>query len=137
MDLELKRKYFEERWPETMMHGLGIELTELTLTRLTARMPVDKRTRQPYGLLHGGANVVLAETLASMGAALQVDHKTHKVVGIEINANHLRSVSDGWVYGEAKPIHIGRSTQVWSIEIKTEDGKLSSVSRCTIAVVPI
>jgi len=115
---------------------LGIELVELTPERVTATMPVDDRTRQPFGLLHGGASVLLAETVASLGAMANVDRSRHAAVGLEINANHLRSVRDGFVKATGLPVHIGRSTQVWSIEIADEQGRLVCVSRCTLAVVP-
>jgi 1,4-dihydroxy-2-naphthoyl-CoA hydrolase len=119
----------------TLVSHLGIEVTHLDRDGMKASMPVDERTIQPYGLLHGGASVALAETLASCAAALHIDPDTQNVVGLEINANHLRSVTGGKVHGEAKPLHLGRSTQVWSIEIKDDGGKLVCVSRCTMAVV--
>jgi 1,4-dihydroxy-2-naphthoyl-CoA hydrolase len=114
---------------------LGIEMIELTPTRVVATMPVDARTRQPFGLLHGGASVVLAETIASLGAVLNVDTTQFTAVGLEINANHLRAKRDGIVRGTGTPLHIGRSTQVWSVEIVDEQGRLVCVSRCTLAVV--
>jgi uncharacterized protein (TIGR00369 family) len=116
--------------------ALGIEVTELTPTRVVATMPVDERTRQPFGLLHGGASVALAETVASLGAVLNVDTSRFTAVGLEINANHLRAKRDGIVRGTGTPLHIGRSTQVWSVEIVDEQGKLVCTSRCTLAVVP-
>ena len=103
-------------------------------------MPVDHRTIQYFNILHGGASVALAETLASCGAGIHIDLDRQMVVGLEINANHLRGVSGGnglKVHGEAKPIHIGRKTQVWSIEIKNDEGKLVCTSRCTLAVVDL
>jgi uncharacterized protein (TIGR00369 family) len=115
---------------------LGIEMLELTPTRVVATMPVDTRTRQPFGLLHGGASVALAETIASLGAVMNVDTSRFTAVGLEINANHLRAKRDGLVRGTGTPLHIGRSTQVWSVEIVDEEGKLVCVSRCTLAVVP-
>lgn len=119
----------------SMVEHIGIEFTEITENSLSARMPVDHRTRQPFGLLHGGANVVLAETLASVAGNLVVpDDKM--VVGLEINANHLRAVQDGYVVGKTTPVHLGRSTQVWDIRIEDAAGKLSCVSRLTLAVVP-
>jgi uncharacterized protein (TIGR00369 family) len=99
-------------------------------------MPVDERTRQPYGLLHGGASVALAETCASLASIMNVDQKLSGVVGIEINANHIRAKTEGTVRGIATPIHIGRSTHVWRIDIVDEDEKLVCVSRCTVAIVP-
>lgn len=122
---------------KNLVTHLGIELTYIGMDGLKGTMPVDERTHQPFGLLHGGASVVLAETLASFGSFLHLDPDTEMGVGLEINANHLKSVRSGVVYGEAKPIRVGRKTQVWSIEIKDGDGKLVCVSRCTIAVVPL
>lgn len=119
-----------------MASTLGIELVELTEARVVATMPVDDRTRQPFGILHGGASVALAETVASLGAAARVDRERYIAVGQEINANHLRPKSDGIVRATAVPIHSGRTSQVWSIEIVDEDGKLVCVSRCTLAVLP-
>ncbi|MCL4141060.1 UNVERIFIED_CONTAM: hypothetical protein GTU68_019997 [Idotea baltica] len=103
---------------------------------MRAEMPVDERTVQPMGILHGGASVALAESLASIGALLWIDPATQVAVGQEINANHIRPVSSGKVFGTAKPIHSGRGSQVWTIEIKNAEGKLISVSRCTISIVP-
>ncbi|MEO7042639.1 MAG: hotdog fold thioesterase [Gemmatimonadaceae bacterium] len=116
---------------------LGIRFTELTPQRVTATMPVDVRTRQPFGLLHGGASVALAETLASVGAISNLDRTRFVAVGVEINANHIRSKSDGVVRGTATPVHIGRSTHVWSIEIVDEEERIICVSRCTLAIVPL
>ena len=122
----------------TLADALGIELTALTDDYLEGRMPVDGRTHQPMGLLHGGASVALAETLGSLGAALRVDRTKQACVGLEINANHLKSVRDGWVRGRATPIHIGRSTQVWEIRITHEEtGDLVCLSRITMAVVDL
>ena len=120
----------------TLLDTLGIELTELTDDSLKGRMPVDGRTRQPGGVLHGGASVALAETLASWGSTFTVDAKSFYCVGMEINANHVRPVSEGWVYGEARPITRGRTTQVWDIRITDEQERLVCVSRCTMAVLP-
>lgn len=119
----------------TMIEHLGIEITEVGEGFLCARMPVDQRTHQPMGLLHGGASVVLAESLASMGAALKVDLTKKACVGLEINANHLRSACEGWVYGKATPIHVGRSTQVWETKVTNEAGELVCISRMTVAVI--
>ena len=126
---------FTEFTRGTLPDVLGIELVELTKTRVVATMPVEQRVHQPFGLLHGGASVVLAETLASMGAWLNIDQATQAAVGLEINANHLRGVREGLVTGVATPLHIGRSTHVWDIRITNEDGKLVCVSRCTIAII--
>ncbi|MFE6965330.1 PaaI family thioesterase [Agromyces sp. NPDC057679] len=120
----------------TALRALGIEMTEITETSLKGRMPVDGRTRQPGGVLHGGASVALAETLASWGATFTVDPAQFYCVGMEINANHVRPIADGWVYGEATPLTRGRTTQVWEIRITQEDGKLVCISRCTMAVLP-
>lgn len=115
---------------------LGMKFLELTPERVSATMPVDERTRQPYGILHGGASVALAETVASVAGALNVDLDRFNVVGVEINANHIRAKRDGIVTGTATPIHIGRSTQVWSIHIVDEEQRTICMSRCTLAVVP-
>jgi 1,4-dihydroxy-2-naphthoyl-CoA hydrolase len=117
-----------------MGQHVGIEFMEIGDGYLTARMPVDHRTKQPFGLLHGGASVVLAETLGSVAANGVVDLSRYYCVGLEINANHIRSVTKGYVYGKATPIHIGKKTQIWSIEITTEQGALVCISRLTIAV---
>ncbi len=118
----------------TMGEHLGMVFTEVGPDYLKATMPVDHRTKQPYGLLHGGASVALAETLGSVGAALVVDHNQQICVGQEINANHLRSVRNGFVTGVAKPVHIGASSQVWEIKIYDEREKLVCISRLTVAV---
>ena len=115
---------------------LGIKLLELTKTRVVATMPVDERTRQPFGILHGGASVALAETVASLAATMNADLETSYVVGLEINANHIRAKRDGVVTGTATPIHVGRSTQVWEVKIVDEEQRLICASRCTLAVVP-
>lgn len=118
----------------TMGEHLGMLFTEVGPDYLKATMPVDHRTKQPYGLLHGGASVALAETLGSVGAALVVDYNKLICVGQEINANHLRSVRSGLVTGVAKPVHIGASSQVWEIKIYDEREKLVCISRLTVAV---
>jgi len=120
----------------TLIRSLGIEMTELTDDALRGRMPVDGRTRQPGGVLHGGASVALAETLASWGASFTVDPDANYCVGMEINANHVRPVAEGFVYGEARPVTRGRTTQVWDIRITDGQGKLVCISRCTMAVLP-
>jgi 1,4-dihydroxy-2-naphthoyl-CoA hydrolase len=119
----------------TMSEHLGIEWTELGEDFISGRMPVDHRTIQPYGLLHGGASCVLAETLGSVGSALVIDPLQFKCVGIEINANHIRSARTGYVTGTATPIHIGRQTHVWGIRIVDDRGKLVCISRLTVAIV--
>ncbi|MFN5030041.1 MAG: hotdog fold thioesterase [Burkholderiales bacterium] len=118
----------------TLDRNLGIEYVEVGDDYLKATMPVDHRTRQPMGLLHGGASVALAETLGSAGAFLCVDSNAFSIVGLEINANHVRAVRSGLVTGTAKPIHIGRTTQLWEIRITSEVDKLVCISRITIAV---
>lgn len=117
----------------TAITHLGIEFTEVGEDYLRARVPVDARTVQPYGLLHGGVSVVLAETLGSCGAAFAAP-EGHRVVGLDINANHLRSATRGWVTGTARPVHVGRTTQVWSIEMVNDQDELTCVSRITMAV---
>ena len=116
--------------------AIGIEIVELTPERVVATMPVDERTRQPFGLLHGGASLALAETVASLGAAANVDLERFVAVGQEINGNHLRGKTDGVVRATAVPIHRGRSSQVWAIEIVDEQGRLVCISRCTMAIIP-
>jgi uncharacterized protein (TIGR00369 family) len=118
---------------ETTVAHLGIEFLEVGADFIRARVPVDARTRQPYGILHGGVSVVLAETLGSCGAAYAAT-PGHRAVGLDINANHLRSVDSGWVTGTARPLHIGRTTQVWQIELHNEQGQLTCVARLTMAV---
>lgn len=119
----------------TAIEALGIEFTAVGADHLVATMPVDGRTRQPYGLLHGGASVLLAETLGSSAGNLCVEDG-QLCVGLEINANHVRAVREGLVTGTARPLHIGRSTQVWEIRIEDARGRLACVSRLTLAVVP-
>ena len=118
-----------------LVSHLGIELIEDGDDWVRGRMPVDARTRQPFGLLHGGASVVLAETLASMASVATLDLRLKLAVGLEINANHLRSVREGWVIGTARPIHIGRTTHVWDIRIVDEADKPVCISRCTVAII--
>jgi len=114
---------------------LGIEIVRIGPDHLDARMPVDERTMQPDRILHGGASVTLAETLGSVGGAMVVDRERYQVVGQEINANHLRAVRAGHVHGTARPIHLGRRSQVWAIEIKDDQQRLVCVSRLTLAVI--
>ena len=119
----------------TTVAHLGIEFLEVGDDFLSARAPVDARTRQPVGILHGGVSVLLAETLGSCGAAWAAP-AGHRAVGLEINANHLRSVSEGWVTGTARPIHVGRSTHVWQIELVDDKARPTCISRITIAILP-
>ena len=121
---------------DPLIDHLGIVVTEAGGDWLRGTMPVDARTRQPFGLLHGGASVALAETLGSMAGGYCVDPATSMVVGLEINANHLRAVREGTVTGTARALHVGRSTQVWEIRIEDEAGRPVCVSRLTLAVVP-
>ena len=120
----------------TLMEVLGIRITEAGEDWLRGTMPVVQRTHQPYGLLHGGASVALAETLGSTAAMLTLDPAQFRAVGLEINANHVRGVREGTVTGTAKALHLGRSTQVWEIRIEDERQRLVCVSRITMAVVP-
>ena len=122
------------RGKDSMLQHLGIELVEIGDDFLKARMKVDARTRQPGGVLHGGASVALAETLASWAATMVTDPAKQYCVGLEINANHVRAVPEGYVTGVARPAHLGRTTQIWEIRIENEAGKLVCVSRCTMAV---
>ena len=119
----------------TLMEALGIQFTEIGDNYLSASMPVDKRTHQPMGLLHGGATVALAETLGSMGSYMRVKHLNKAIVGVEINANHISSARSGLVIGTSTLIHEGRKTHVWNTEIKDEKGKLISVCRLTVMVI--
>lgn len=118
---------------KTLVEHLGIEFLEIGDDYLKAKMPVDYRTKQPAGLLHGGASVVLAETLGSVAAGLSVNREKKGIVGIEINANHIRPVTDGWVTGITKPIHVGNTTQIWEIKIYNEQDNLICISRLTVA----
>ena len=120
----------------TMMETLGIRITAIGDDWLQGTMPVDHRTHQPYGLLHGGASVVLAETLGSTAAMLTLDPEKELAVGLDINANHVRGVRSGIVTGTARMLHLGRTTQVWEIRIEKEEGALVCISRITMAVVP-
>lgn len=115
---------------------LDIQFTDATEDSLTATMPVDERTHQPAGILHGGASVVLAETLGSVASSLCIDPERYQAVGLEINANHLRPVKSGRVTGICKPLHKGAKTHVWEIKIYDERGKMNCISRLTVAVIP-
>ncbi|WP_144478568.1 PaaI family thioesterase [Cytobacillus oceanisediminis] len=119
----------------TLLGSLGIEVTELQKGKVVATMPVDERSRQPFGLLHGGASVALAETVASVGAFELVDKENEVVVGLEINANHIRAKRDGVVTALGTVLHQGKTTMVWDIKITDEDDNLVCISRCTIAVI--
>jgi len=117
----------------TAVDHLGMEFLEIGDDFIRGRVPVDVRTRQPYGLLHGGVSVVLAETLGSCGAVYAAP-EGHRCVGLDINANHLKGASSGWVTGTTRPVHIGRTTQVWQIDMRNDAGELTCVSRITMAV---
>ena len=134
-DKEFLLGKFKDKTASTMVEALGIEVTDFGDQYICGKMPVDHRTKQPFGLLHGGASVALAETLGSMGAGMQIDLNTHAVVGIEINASHLKAVKDGWVFGRATAVRVGRKIQVWKIDIEDEKGNLVCKSRLTLAVI--
>jgi 1,4-dihydroxy-2-naphthoyl-CoA hydrolase len=131
---QLKVADFAEWGKNTLGEHIGIEFVELGDDYIIAKMPVDHRTHQPYGLLHGGASVALAETLGSVGAALVIDHTQFLALGVEINANHLKSARSGFVYGKATPIHIGGTLHVWEIKITNEQQQLVCISRLTVAI---
>ena len=120
----------------SMVDLLGIRIVEVGEDYLRGTMPVDARTKQPFGLLHGGASVTLAETLGSLGGTMCVDASREMAVGLDINANHVRAKTEGIVTGTARPLHVGRNTQVWEIRIEDERGKLVCISRLTLAIVP-
>jgi uncharacterized protein (TIGR00369 family) len=124
-------------WKNTVMETLGIEIAEYTRERVSATMLVRPRTYQPYGLLHGGVSVVMAETVASAGSYLFIDRNKQRAVGLEINANHLRSVKDGIVKAVGVPIHVGRKTMVWDVRLYDQEERLFCISRCTMAVIDI
>ena len=135
MEKKIALEKINEFGKNTMVDHLGIEITDIGSDYICGKMPVDERTIQPFGLLHGGASAVLAESLGSIAGGMQVNRETQTVVGVEINCNHLRSARGGWVFGKATPIKIGRKIHVWNIEIKNDDGKLVAVSRLTLAVI--
>ncbi|MEA4925912.1 MAG: hotdog fold thioesterase [Syntrophomonadaceae bacterium] len=122
-------------WSPTIMETLGIEITEFNREKVVATMPVTPQTHQPFGLMHGGVSVVIAETVASAGSYLFINRDSQRAVGLEINANHVRSVSKGMVKAVGIPVHIGRSTLVWDVRIYDESELLVCISRCTIAVI--
>lgn len=119
----------------TLGTQLGIEFTDIGADFLAGKMPVDHRTKQPYGIMHGGASCVLAETLGSIAGNCCVDNASHVCVGLTINTNHIRMADKGYVHGKATPVHLGRQNQVWEIKIVDDAGKLVSVTRLTLAVV--
>ena len=130
-----KTRKINEFNTKTMVGHIGIEIMEAGKDSVSGRMPVDERTTQPFGLLHGGASVAFAESLGSLAGSFHVDWEKDSVVGIEINANHLKSVRSGWVYGRATPVKIGKRIQVWNIKITNEDKEAVCISRLTLAVV--
>lgn len=119
----------------SLLETMDITVTEASTERVSATMPVGSKVHQPFGILHGGASLVLAETVASIGATLNIDLQTHRAVGLEINANHIRSKRDGMLNAVATPLHRGRSTHVWQINIHDEADKLVCTSRCTLAII--
>ncbi len=133
-DKELSIEKLKPLGPNTMAAHLGIEWVEVGENFIKARMPVDHRTIQPYGLLHGGASCALAETIGSVASAMVIDHSKFYCVGLEINANHIRGVREGFVSGIAMPLHLGNSTHVWDIKIYDEKEKLVCVSRLTVVI---
>ena len=135
MDKKSALQLLRDKTKETMVSALGIEITDFGEKYICGKMPVDHRTKEPFGLLHGGASVAFAETLGSVAAGNQVDLEKYSVVGIEINASHLRSVTDGWVHGKATPTRIGRKIQVWDIDIKDDNDRPVCKSRLTLAVI--
>tara|TARA_B100001250_G_scaffold133821_1_gene114410 strand:- start:37 stop:459 length:423 start_codon:yes stop_codon:yes gene_type:complete len=135
MDKKSALQLIRNRTKKTMVSALGIEITDFGEKYICGKMPVDHRTKQPFGLLHGGASVAFAETLGSIAAGNQVDLEKYSVVGIEINASHLRAVTGGWVHGKATPTRIGRKIQVWDIDIKDDNDKPVCKSRLTLAVI--
>ena len=135
MDKEYLLEKFKDHSASTMVETLGIEVTDFGDQFICGKMPVDHRTKQPFGLLHGGASVALAETLGSMGAGMQIDLNTHAVVGIEINASHLKAVADGWVFGRDTAVRVGRKIQVWEIDITDEQKNTICKSRLSLAVI--
>ncbi len=126
----------EHIMPNTMADFLGMEWVAIGPDYLRLRMPVNDKTKQPYGLLHGGASCALAETIGSIGSALVVDQNVNMCVGLEINANHLRSATSGFVTATARPVHLGRSTHVWDIRLEDDQQKLVCISRLTVAILP-
>lgn len=128
----------QHRDADTLSAYIGIVFTQIGNDFLCAKMPVDHRTKQPFGILHGGASAALAETVGSVASALVVDPETYRCVGLELNANHIRSVKEGFVLATCKPIHVGRQTHVWDIKITEEaTGKLVCISRLTVMILPL
>ena len=136
MDKRKKIQQVNDSIQNTMTSTIGIEIIDIDNDFICGKMPVDERTIQPFGLLQGGASVALAETLGSIAGGIKVYPNNETVVGIEINVNHLKSAREGWVYGKATPIRIGKKIQVWNTEISNDSGDLICVSRLTLAVIP-
>ncbi len=128
-------KKINAKTSDTLLEALDIKITDIGKNFVKGKMPVNHKTKQPFGILHGGASVALAETLGSIAGGLQVNQKTHNVVGIEINASHLKSIKTGWVYGQAKAIRIGKKIQVWEIFIYDNNKNIICKSRLTLAVI--
>lgn len=137
VDKQIKLQDLNKMAEGTLPYSLGIEFTEIGSRHICGRMPVDERTIQPIGILHGGASLALAETLSSTGAYLTIDRSQYYCVGMEINANHIKQVMSGWVIGTAEPIHLGRSTQIWGIKIYDESQRLICISRITLAILSL
>ena len=135
MTLDLTSPEIRNQLDAGMAHAIGIQIITLTPERVVATMPVDDRTRQPFGLLHGGASAALAETVASLGAFMNIDPKTQAAVGVELNANHIRGKREGIVTATATPLQRGRTIHVWDIHIEDEESRLVCASRCTLAIV--
>jgi len=132
--VEMSIPHLTERVRDTLVDYLGIEFTEIGDDFIVARVPIDRRTRQPLGIMHGGVSCALAETVGSTASNCCVDPSQYYCVGLDINTNHIRSIREGYAIGTAKPYHLGKSTQVWGIEIRNESGQLISVNRLTMAV---
>ena len=135
MMLDDKKNKIKKSMEGTLASSIGLELTNVSNLCVSGKIPVDNRTKQPFGLLHGGASVALAETLGSIAGNLHVDCNTEMVVGIEINANHIKSVDSGWVHGKAEPIKIGKRIHIWEIKICNDKDELICISRLTLAVI--
>lgn len=129
-----EKSEFKFDWANTIMGNLGIEITEYTRERVIATMPVTTKTHQPFGIMHGGVSVVIAETVASAGSYLFIDREAQRAVGLEINANHIRSVSQGLVKAVGIPVHVGRTSLIWDVRLYDEDENLFCISRCTVAI---
>ena len=135
MDKQNSIQKIKDSMKNTLVSTIGIEITDIEKECVCGKMPVDERTVQSFGILHGGASVALAESIGSIAGNMQIDHKNEIVIGIEINANHLIAVQEGWVYGKASPIKIGKRIQVWEIQITNEANQRVCISRLTLAVV--